>query len=279
MGDISRRITRKSFKAKRKAAIKTIKAQAKEKIRLVKLEYSIDAERKKTKAIEKEQRKELKAQKANARISYNERQPRPFSLGEDLFSSISHGIGAGLSVAAIVLLIIRSVFHAPSADSGAWTASFSLLGAFFFIYYLTSTLSHAISAMGGRKVFERMTFMTIWVLVPATFVPFALATLSGTTLTAFVSIVWSLYGLMAVLYAVFGNKIRGVSVFAFIVSFVIMTLTFVKCGSLLVAGSVLYVVGGGFFMLRNYKWSHSIFHLLALGGSILHFFSVYYLLA
>ena len=75
------------------------------------------------------------------------------------------------------------------------------------------------------------------------------------------------------------QKIRELSVFAFIVSFVIMTLTFVKCGSLLVAGSVLYVVGGGFFMLRNYKWSHSIFHLLALGGSILHFFSVYYLLA
>ncbi|WP_407397186.1 hemolysin III family protein [Treponema sp.] len=279
MADISRKITRKSLKAKRKAAIKTIKVQAKEKIRQVKLECSIDADRKKTKAQEKEQRKELKAQKANARISYNERQPRPFSLGEDLFSSISHGIGAGLSVAAIVLLIVRSVFHAPSANSGAWTASFSLLGAFLFIYYLTSTLSHAISAMGGRKVFERMTFMTIWILVPATFVPFALATMSGTTLTAFVSIVWSLYGLMAALYAVFGNKVRGFSVFGFVVSFVIMTLAFARCGSLLITGTALYVVSGGFFMLRNYKWSHSIFHLLALGGSIFHFFAVYYLLS
>ena len=69
MGDISSRITRKSFKAKRKAAVKTIKAQAKEKIRQVKLEYSVDAERKRAKALEKEHKKELSAQKANARLS------------------------------------------------------------------------------------------------------------------------------------------------------------------------------------------------------------------
>ena len=60
MADISRRITRKSLKAKRKAAIKTIKAQTREKIRLVKMECSIDAERKKARSIEKEQKKELK---------------------------------------------------------------------------------------------------------------------------------------------------------------------------------------------------------------------------
>ncbi|MCQ2240982.1 hemolysin III family protein [Treponema sp.] len=279
MADISRRITRKSLKAKRKAAIKTIKVQAKEKIRQVKLECSIDADRKKTKALEKEQKKELKAQKSNARLAYNARQPRPFSLGEDLFNSISHGIGAGLSVAAIVLLIIRSVFHAPDANVGAWVASYALLGSVLFILYLTSTLSHAISAMGGRKVFERMTFMSIWLLVPALFVPYAMSTLNGTSLTAFVAVLWSIYGLMAILYGVFGNKIRGFSVFAFFVSFFVMTAAFAKCGSLLITGSVLYLIGGAFFMLRNYKWSHSIFHFLGLSGSIFHFFAVYYLLA
>ena len=45
MGDITRRITRKSLKAKRKAAIKTIKAQAKEKIHQIKVDYSMDAEK------------------------------------------------------------------------------------------------------------------------------------------------------------------------------------------------------------------------------------------
>ena len=48
MADISGKITRKSLKAKKKAAIKTIKAQAKEKIRQVKLEYAQNPEREKS---------------------------------------------------------------------------------------------------------------------------------------------------------------------------------------------------------------------------------------
>ena len=74
MGDITRRITRKSLKAKRKAAIKTIKAQAKEKIHQIKVDYSMDAEKKKEKAAEREHKRELRAQKANARLSYNAHQ-------------------------------------------------------------------------------------------------------------------------------------------------------------------------------------------------------------
>ena len=57
MGDITRRITRKSLKAKRKAAIKTIKAQAKEKIHQIKVDYSMDAEKKKEKAAEREHKR------------------------------------------------------------------------------------------------------------------------------------------------------------------------------------------------------------------------------
>lgn len=276
MADISRRITRKSLKAKRKAAIKTIKLQAKEKIRQVKMECSIDAEKKKNRAIEKEQKKELKAQKSNARVSYNARQPRPFSLGEDLFNSICHGIGAGLSVAAIVLLIVKAVYHAP-AGSG-WVASYAMLGAVFFVLYLASTLSHAITAPGGRKVFERINYISICFLIVATSVPFALKTLEGSVLAAFVVLSWSLYGILAVLCAVFGNKIRGFCIFVFGASILAMTAVFISCGNLLVVGSILYLIGGTFFMLRNYKWSHSIFHFFALAASIFHFFAVYYLI-
>ncbi len=99
MADISLRITKKSLKAKRKAAIKTIKAQTKEKIRAIKMEYAVNSERKKIKVAERAQKKELRIQKANARLAYNERQPRQYTLGEELFNSISHGIGAGLSAA------------------------------------------------------------------------------------------------------------------------------------------------------------------------------------
>lgn len=278
MADISRRITRKSLKAKRKAAIKTIKLQAKEKIRLVKLECSIDSEQKKSRELEKEHKKELKAQKANARISYNERQPRPFSLGEDLFNSISHGIGAGLSVAAIVLLVIKSVYHSPSGSAGVYVASYSILGAVFFVLYLCSTLSHAITALGGRKVFERLTYSSIYLLLTATATPFALKMLSGTTLGAFVVLSWSLCGILAVLCIILGSKLKTISFVLYMIAVIAGTVIFSQNGRLFLAGSAFYIAGGTFFLLRNYKWSHSFFHLLCLAGSIFHFFAVYYLI-
>jgi len=63
MADISLRITKKSLKAKRKAAIKTIKAQTKEKIRAIKMEYAVNSERKKIKVAERAQKNYLRAEK------------------------------------------------------------------------------------------------------------------------------------------------------------------------------------------------------------------------
>src|SRR5574344_486892 len=76
MADISGKITRKSLRAKKRAAIKTIKAQSREKIREVRIQYANNPERKQTKIAEREQRKALRIQKENARLAYNARQPR-----------------------------------------------------------------------------------------------------------------------------------------------------------------------------------------------------------
>ena len=38
---------------------------------------------------------------------------REYTLGEEIFNAVTHGVGAGLAVAALVLLIVKSV-----ADGG-----------------------------------------------------------------------------------------------------------------------------------------------------------------
>ena len=52
----------------------------------------------------------------------------------------------------------------------------------------------------------------------------------------------------------------------------------VTSNAFLVAGGLSYFAGALLRGLKNYKWTHSIFHLFAIGGSILHFFSIYYLI-
>lgn len=284
MADISARITRKSLKAKRKAAIKTIKAQAKEKIREVNIEYNTNPERLKAKQAEKEHKRELRLQKANARLAYNSRQPRQFTLGEDIFNSVSHGIGAGLSVAAIVLLIIHAVVQ--SGDAKVVTA-FTLFGSSLFILYLFSTLYHAITALTARKVFSIFNHNAIYLLLAGTVTPFIITQCSGhSSLVAFI-IVWSITAFFIALYSVFGARLRNFSVFTYIVIGFAIICVFgfspigAKIGNfsraMLIVGFISYAVGGVFFMMRKYKWTHCIFHMFVLAGSILHFFSVYYL--
>lgn len=285
MADISRKITSKSLKLKRKAAIKTIKAQAKEKIRQVKMEYTSDSDKAKLRAAEKEHKKELQLQKANARLSYNTRQPRPFTLGEEIFNSISHGIGAGLSVAAIVLLAIQAYYHAPCAKS-TYVASFSIFGASLFILFLMSTLYHAISSLGAKKIFSILNHDTIYIFLAAIYTPFILTQFKLPNPAGICGLVWGICGGCIVLYSIFGAKLRVLSFLSYVTfGWLFFGITFSPIGDninelskkLLATAAVIYSAGSGLFLLKTHKWMHSVFHLCSLAASILMFFSVYYL--
>ena len=284
MADISGKITRKSLKAKKKAAIKTIKAQAKEKIRQVKLEYAQNPEREKSLQEEKLRKKIVKMETANARISYIERYPQPYSLGEDLFSSISNGIATGLSVAAIVLLSIKAYFSSiPGVNHSQLIVSFVLFGAVLFITYLMSTLNHAIRPIGARRVFSIINHDSVYLLIAATFFPYITVFEFPATLKI---LTWIIPGLLIAVYSPLNKHLRGfamgsyailcLSAIGFIIKF-IPGLN-VTSNAFLVAGGLSYFAGALLRGLKSYKWTHSIFHLFAIGGSILHFFSIYYLI-
>lgn len=284
MADISGKITRKSLKAKKKAAIKTIKLQAKEKIREVKIQYAENPERQKAKEAERERRKFLRLQKENARLAYNARQPRQYSLAEDLFNSISHGIAAGLSVAAIVLLILRAVTYAPEGKTGLYVTSFTIFGASMLLLYMMSTLYHALQPYGVRKVFSVLNHSSIYLLIAGTYTPFALTTIEGAFGWVVFGIMWFLALLGVVFYAIYGSRMRNVSVVTYIVMgwFIVFASNPLSRNLprisivMLVCGGIAYTVSCVFYVMKNYKWTHSIFHMFVIAGSVMHFFSVYF---
>lgn len=288
MADISARITRKSLAAKKKAAIKTLKAQNKEKIREVKIQYASNPERLQALEVEKEQKKNLRIQKRNARLAYNSRLPRRYTLGEDLFNSISHGIGAGLSVAAIVLLVLRAVFHAPAGETSVYVTAFSIFGSTLFIGYMMSTLYHAITPHGARRVFSIIDHICIYLLIGGTYTPFVLTRINGGKALVIFVAVWSVVLVLSILYAVFGARLRGFSLLTYcIMGWLIITVFSLYpvdeplnavSKIFLVVGGICYTVGGVFYVMRSYRWTHSVFHVFALAGSILHFFSVYFMI-
>ncbi|MBB5219262.1 hemolysin III family protein [Treponema rectale] len=287
MADISRRITRKSLKAKKKAAIQTIKKQAKEKIQEVKQQYAQNPERRRLREEEAALKKERRLQKANAQLAYNERKSRTYTLGEEIFSSITHGIGAGLSAAAIVLLAIKAYFYHPAGiPVSTFMASVLVFGASLFIMYLMSTLYHALRPVVAKKVFSIFNHDAIYILIAGTYTPFIFALFPLKAAFSLASIVWAICGLLIVLYSVFGSRLRAFSVFTYIVFGWLILSVFVYAPItlnavsryLLLAGGLSYSVCGICYIFRRRKWSLSFFHLFALFGSILHFFSVYFMI-
>jgi len=286
MADISAKITKKSLAAKRKSAIKTIKAQAREKIREINIQYAENPRRSQSKEAAREQSRLLKLQQKNARISYNYRQPRQYSTGEELFNSISHGIGAGLGVAAIVLLVLRAVMYAPVGMQANYVFTFTLFGASLFIMYMVSTLFHSLTPYGARKVFSILDHIGMYLLIGGTFTPFVITCIPGPTGIVLFIAGWALIVVLSTLYAVFGDGMRDFASFTYLILGWLTVIVFAiypmghslpKISEVfLITGAISYTVGSLFDAIRNYKWTHSICHVFTLFGSILHFFSVYY---
>ncbi|HAH62542.1 MAG TPA: hypothetical protein DCL73_10660 [Treponema sp.] len=206
-----------------------------------------------------------------------------YSAGEEIFNSVSHGTGAGLSAAAIPLLVVHAVRSAPAGLTPLYVVSFAVFGVSLFILYTVSTLYHALTSYEAKRVFRIFDHSSIYLLIAGSYTPFCLAALHGALGWTLAGIIWGLSIAGIVLYCVLGNKLRAVSTATYIVLGWIIVFAFrplshaVPHISLvyMIAGGIAYTAGCPFYALKKIKWMHSVFHLFMLAGSTLHFLSVY----
>ncbi len=204
-----------------------------------------------------------------------------YSIGEEIANAITHGIGAGLSVAALVL---RAVQYAPEGQRGAYVTGFTIFGVTLIILYMMSTLYHALTPEKAKKVFSIMDHSSIYLLIAGTYTAFCLSVLRGPVGWTVFGIIWGLTAAGVSLYAVFGNRLRAASVVTYILMGWLIVFAFKPLREGLPRISIVFLmVGGGaytlgciFYAMKKVKWMHSIWHLFVLGGSIMHFFSVYF---
>ena len=202
-----------------------------------------------------------------------------YTLGEEIMNSISHGIGAGLSVAALVLCIVQAVLHGTlSGIVGA-----SIYGSTLIILYCMSTLYHAITNKTIRKVFRVFDHASIYLLIAGTYTPITLVTLKGTTGWVLFSIVWTIAVIGIILNSISIEKFKVFSIISYIVMgwAVVLggksILALLPFGGLmfLLAGGICYTVGIIFYVMKKVKYMHVVWHIFVLAGSITQFFAVY----
>ncbi len=208
---------------------------------------------------------------------------RRYSVGEEIGNAVTHGIGAGLSVAALVILIVRAARSAPAALKASYIVGFSIFGASLVILYLFSTLYHALP-LRAKKLFGIFDHCSIYVLIAGTYTAYCLTVLHGAAGWTIFGIIWGMAAAGIVLYSVFGSRIRALSVITYIpmgwlIIFAIRPLKEqlpLLSFRFLFLGGIAYTVGFVFYAMKKIKWSHGIWHLFVIAGSIMHFFSLYF---
>ena len=153
-----------------------------------------------------------------------------------------------------------------------------------FFLYLMSTLYHSLLRTRAYPVFERLDHSAIYVLIAGTYTAYCLTALRGSVGWWIFGLIWALAIAGISFYAVFGSRLRVLSVFTYILMGWIIVLAANPLQAsisriswmLLLAGGVVYTAGAIVYALRKIRWTHPVWHLFVLGGTVLHFFSVFY---
>jgi len=203
-----------------------------------------------------------------------------YSLSEELMSAISHGIGALLGVAGLVLCIVISAIHGSAIS----VVASCIYGVTIILLYTMSTLYHSLKVNNAKRVFRIIDHCSIYLLIAGSYTPYTLVTLKGAWGWTIFGVIWGAAILGIVLNSIDIKKYKKISMVLYILMgwMVLIAIkpllnSLAKPGFiLLLIGGILYTIGAIFYGIgRKKKYMHSVFHIFVLAGSIFQFFSIY----
>ena len=203
-------------------------------------------------------------------------EPPRLTLGEEVFNAISHGLGAGLAVAAMVLLLARS-------RTGLEIMATCFYGISMVVMMLASSIYHAMpSGSRIKRVCRRFDYTSIYLLIGGTFAPILLVYLGGTLGVALFCVQWGIILCGVTLVFVFGpGRWRPLHFTLYFLmgwsGLLFIPLFWMNRPALLwfiLAGGLLYTLGMIPFA-RKGKWNHCIWHLFVLAAAVLHWMGIY----
>ncbi|MCJ7716478.1 MAG: hemolysin III family protein [Anaerolineales bacterium] len=200
------------------------------------------------------------------------------SKGEIIANSISHGIGVGLSIAGLVILIIRAANRGTS-----WhVVSFIIFGVSLLLLYLASTVYHSFATKPWKAILQRLDHAAIYFLIAGTYTPFLLTKLRTGLGWSILGVIWGISIVGLIIKLGFSTKFEKPTVLLYLLMSWAGVIVFVQAWnqigklsmSLLLIGGAFYTVGVIFYRWKKLPYSHAIWHLFVLGGSAFHYFSV-----
>ena len=201
-----------------------------------------------------------------------------YSLGEEIASSVTHGLGVILSAIGFIFLTILA---ARSGD--AWrVVSLAIYGSTLLIMYASSTLYHSFQNPKTKRIFRYFDHSAIYLLIAGTYTPFTLVNLRGGWGWTLFSLIWgfAIFGLIMTILGAGKSRVLASLIYIGMGWLVVIAIKPLLDAvppegiAWLVAGGLFYTLGVIFYVWKKLPFNHAIWHLFVLGGSVCHFFAI-----
>jgi len=202
----------------------------------------------------------------------------PEALREEIANALTHGLGATAALAGgAVLITLAALFGDGWQLIGA-----IVFGACLLLLYIASTLYHAIQhpvAKARLKVFDHC---AIYLLIAGTYTPFTLISLRGAVGWWLFAAIWVLAVAGVVFKLFFTGRFKLLSTLIYVAMGWLVLIAIVPVFRALdawtfgwlLAGGVSYTLGTFFYHRPSMRYSHAVWHMFVIAGSVCHYVSV-----
>ena len=206
------------------------------------------------------------------------RSEREETLGEEIASALTHGLGAAAALAGGAVLITLAALYGDG-----WQLSAAIVfGITLLLLYVASTLYHAIQhpvAKGRLKIFDHC---AIYLLIAGTYTPFTLIGLRDTVGWWLFSIIWALAFFGVIFKLFYTGRFQLISTIVYIaMGWLIVVAAKPAMKALdpwtfgwLLGGGVAYTLGTFFYHRPKMPYSHAVWHMFVIAGSVCHYIAV-----
>lgn len=197
---------------------------------------------------------------------------------EEQLNAWSHGIGAALGIAALVLLIVYVDDAKPFSLFGVIVYGISII-----VLFLASTFYHAVEGEKRKHYFRIVDHVSIYLLIAGTYTPVLLISLTDSLGWTLFWVVWGIAAFGVILKLFFTGRFEVFSTLLYLVMGWLIIFDFSNLSEAigpkgvlwLFAGGLSYTVGIIFYAIQRIPYNHVIWHLFVLGGAICHFFMIF----
>ena len=206
---------------------------------------------------------------------------------QEVWNSLTHLLGAVFSIAITIVFIVLNVKKQMplSITYPIYIYTFTM-----FMVFFVSTFYHSMPLTSKIRALCRVIDHSgIFLFVAGTYTPICLLGISVYPISLGIIIVeWTL-ALAGIILTVIGFNHKSVQIISYIIYLLagwalIFVYPFNQCLPLTIflftlAGGIVYTAGAVFYAVgKKFIWCHTIFHIFILGGAILQFIGVLYLL-